>query len=85
MQGNGAAWHGACEADTRAKGGRPTRLCLRWRVRSQYPTRHATQRVDLSWTFWPPPPPAEEGEEPAEEPALEFNLIFYNKDVSATS
>ena len=39
-------------------------------------------RVDLSWTFWPAPAPTEEGEEPAEEPALEFNLIMYNKDVS---
>lgn len=39
-------------------------------------------RIDLSWTYWPPPPPTEEGEEPPEEPALEFNLIMYNKDVS---
>lgn len=37
-------------------------------------------RVDLSWTFWPAPAPTEEGEEPPEEPALEFNLIMYNKD-----
>ncbi|KXZ43972.1 hypothetical protein GPECTOR_76g793 [Gonium pectorale] len=37
-------------------------------------------RVDLSWTFWPPPPVGEDGEEPPEEPALEFNLIMYNKD-----
>ncbi|KAG2494781.1 hypothetical protein HYH03_007024 [Edaphochlamys debaryana] len=38
-------------------------------------------RLDLSWTFWPPPPPTEEGEEPPEEPALEFNLIMYQKDL----
>ncbi|PNW85872.1 hypothetical protein CHLRE_03g201900v5 [Chlamydomonas reinhardtii] len=37
-------------------------------------------RIDLSWTFWPPPPPTEEGEEPPEEPALEYNLVMYNKD-----
>lgn len=42
----------------------------------------AKLRLDVSWTFWPAPPPAEEGDEPAEEPALEFNLVMYNKDVS---
>ena len=41
-------------------------------------------RIDLSWTFWPPPPPTEEGEEPPEEPALEYNLVMYNKDVSGS-
>ncbi|GFR40656.1 hypothetical protein Agub_g1241 [Astrephomene gubernaculifera] len=44
------------------------------------PTPVKKLRLDLSWTFWPPPPPTEEGEEPQEEPAIEFNLIMYNKD-----